>query len=394
MVKELTDQGTQVAREHYGCRGWVFHQNTDLWRVAAPMDGPTWGTFTTGGAWLTTQLWEHYLYSTDTDYLKEIYPVIKGSILFFLDFLIGYPHTNWLVTNPSTSPENFPARPGNGPYYDEVSGINLPGTTICAGSSIDMEILSDLFGDYIEAAKSMHLDSALVKQVSAARSRLRPPLVGKDSLLQEWTEDWGQLEKQHRHLSPLYGLYPGNVFSLKKTPEFIPAIKHSLEERGDDGPGFSITWKMSLWSRLGDGNKAYKLFQNYLKTQCFSSLFAKGGTQFQVDGVFGAAAGITEMLVQSHENTISLLPALPDAWSEGELSGIRLRGGFELMMKWKNKLITDASLMSVAGRSCCIAAGNHLVITCQNKTIKTKKNKDGSIEFPTIAGRIYSIKNS
>ncbi len=391
MVKELTDQGAGVAREHYGCRGWVFHQNTDLWRVAAPMDGPTWGTFTTGGAWLTTQLWEHYLFSMDTSFLKEIYPVMKGSVQFFLDFLVEYPHTKWLVTNPSTSPENFPASPGNGPYYDEVSGITLPGTTICAGSSIDMEILTDLFGYFLKAAQTLHMDTALAQQAFMARARLRPPLVGKDSLLQEWTESWGQLEKQHRHLSPLYGLYPGNVFSLTKTPQLTAAIKQTLKERGDDGPGFSIAWKMALWARLNNGNRADRLFRVYLKNQCFPSLFAKGGTQLQVDAVFGVAAGIIEMLVQSHEGIISLLPALPDEWSEGEVTGICLRGGFELKMKWQNKLLTNIEILSKAGQLCRISAGPHTIVQCNGINIKTKKGKDNSIEFSTTIGNAYVI---
>jgi alpha-L-fucosidase 2 len=272
-----------------------------------------------------------------------------------------------------------------------VSGINLPGTTICAGSSIDMEILSDLFGYFITAAQTLKTDTSLARQVISARARLRPPLVGKDSLLQEWTEDWGQLEKQHRHLSPLYGLYPGNVFSITKTPAFTTAIKQTLEERGDAGPGFSITWKMALWARLFDGNRAYSLFKGYLKNQCFPTLFAKGGTQFQVDGVFGAAAGITEMLVQSQEGIIRLLPALPDQWSEGELNGMRLRRGFELNMKWKNKSITHAEILSGSGQPCRVTAATAFTITCNGKTIKAQKAKDGSMEFPTTRGNVYVL---
>jgi alpha-L-fucosidase 2 len=391
MVKELSDQGAQVAREHYGCKGWVFHQNTDIWRVAAPMDGPTWGTFTTGGAWLCTQLWEHYLFSMDTNYLKQIYPTIKGSVQFFMDFLVEDPRTKWLVTNPSTSPENFPGSPGNGPYFDEVTGSMLPGTTICAGSSIDMEIISDLFNYFISAAKTLGVDQDFAEKAATAKASLRPPLINKDSALQEWSEDWSQLEKQHRHLSPLYGLYPGNMFSPDKTPQFINACKKLLEERGDEGPGFSRTWKMALWARLLDGNRADKLFKGYIKNQCFASLFAKGGTQFQVDAVFGAAAAITEMLVQSQDGVIRLLPALPDEWSEGEMDGILLRGGFELKMKWENKRIVFATLKSKAGQTCRIYSKTDLIVTCLNKTVKTKKMNDGTIAFWTNNGNVYTI---
>jgi len=238
MVKELTDQGSQVARAHYGAGGWVFHQNTDLWRVAAPMDGPTWGTFTVGGAWLTTHLWEHYLYTLDTDYLEEVYPVIKGCVDFFMDFLKEHPNGKWLVTNPSNSPENPPKGPGYRYFYDEVPAFWYF-TTICYGSSIDMQILTDLFGYYAEACRVLNRDAAYARRVLKARARLVPPRIGKDGTLQEWTEDYAQLEEKHRHFSHLYGLYPGHVISAKGTPELIDGCKAVLEQRGDGGTGFS-----------------------------------------------------------------------------------------------------------------------------------------------------------
>ncbi len=229
MVKELMDQGSQVAKEDYGARGWVFHQNTDLWRVAAPMDGPTWGTFTVGGAWLTTHLWEHYLFTLDTNYLKSIYPVMKGSVQFFMDFLVRYPdnNKNWLITCPSTSPENPPKGPGYHYFFDEVTAMYYF-TTICAGSSIDMQILKDLFGYYIQASKILGLDQDFAQKVANARGRLVPPQVGPDGMLQEWAEDYQQAEDKHRHMSPLYGLYPGNVIS-------------SEENSGADNSGKKIT---------------------------------------------------------------------------------------------------------------------------------------------------------
>ncbi|MGM0666539.1 MAG: glycoside hydrolase family 95 protein, partial [Bacteroidota bacterium] len=213
MVKELTDQGSEVAREHYGAGGWVFHQNTDIWRVAAPMDGPTWGTFTTGGAWLTTHLWEHYLYTMDKDYLRDIYPVIKGSVEFFMDFLVEHPNGKWLVTNPSNSPENPPDGPGYSYFFDEVTGMYYF-TTICYGSTIDMQILHDLFGYYVRASEILGKDMFFAEEVRMARERLVPPLIGSDGTLQEWTEDYAQLEDKHRHFSHMYGLYPGKVISV------------------------------------------------------------------------------------------------------------------------------------------------------------------------------------
>ncbi|HNF44694.1 MAG TPA: glycoside hydrolase family 95 protein, partial [Ferruginibacter sp.] len=239
MIGELTDQGSQVAKEHYGARGWVFHQNTDLWRVAAPMDGPTWGTFTVGGAWLCTHVWEHYQYTMDKSFLKEAYPLIEGSVRFFMDFLVPHPNGKWLVTNPSTSPENFPNGGGNKPYFDEVTAGFREGTTICAGSSIDMQILYDLFGYYIEASSVLANKDAFVQQVKTAREKLVPPQIGSDGSLQEWADDWKSLEEHHRHFSHMYGLYPGKVLYEKRTPALIDAYKKVLEERGDGSTGFS-----------------------------------------------------------------------------------------------------------------------------------------------------------
>ncbi|MBS1609067.1 MAG: glycoside hydrolase family 95 protein [Bacteroidetes bacterium] len=391
LVKDLTDQGSQVAKEHYGCNGWVFHQNTDIWKVAAPMDGPTWGTFTVGGAWLCNELWEHYLFTLDKKYLQEIYPVLKGSVQFFMDFLVQHPNGKWLVTNPSTSPENFPASPGNGPYFDEVTGSILPGTTICAGSSIDMQILTDLFGYYAEASGILEIDKEFASKVTAARSRLVPPQIGKDGSLQEWTEDWEQLEKNHRHSSHMYGLYPGNVLSMRRTPEFINACKAVLNNRGDGAAGWSRAWKVALWARLYDGNRANKIFKGYLKEQCYPQLFAMCGTPMQVDGTFGITAGITEMLIQSHEGVIDLLPALPDEWREGEINGVHARGAFELNIKWKEGKLEVAQLFSKQGAVCRIRAHVPVFITGRGKRIKTKMKED-VIEFPTEKGIVYTIE--
>lgn len=393
MVKELTDQGSQVAREHYGADGWVFHQNTDLWRVAAPMDGPTWGTFTVGGAWLTTHLWEHYLYTLDEDYLNEIYPVIKGSVDFFMDFLVEHPNGKWLVTNPSNSPENPPQGPGYKYFYDEVTGMYYF-TTICYGASMDMQILTDLFGYYAEASQILGLDEGYAKDVLEARARLVPPQIGIDGTLQEWTEDYAQLEKSHRHFSHMYGLYPGNVLSAKRTPEFVDGIKAVLEQRGDGGTGFSRGWKMGLWARLYDGERAHKIFKGYIKEQAYPQLFAKCYTPLQVDGTFGVTAGITEMIMQSHEGVIDLLPALPKAWRTGHFDGVCARGAFELDLEWKDRKITRVEVLSKKGQICRINPKTKVKVTSNGKRIRTKVANDGTVEFQTIIGGIYNITAS
>ena len=391
MVKELTDQGAEVAKEHYGAGGWVFHQNTDLWRVAAPMDGPTWGTYTVGGAWLTTHLWEHYLFTQDKEYLKEVYPIIKGSVDFFMDFLVEYPGKDWLVTNPSNSPENPPKGKGYEYFYDEVTGMYYF-TTIVAGATMDMQILKDLFAYYGEASKILEKDGEYAKAVLAARDRFPPSQVGRDGMLQEWTEDYEQMEDKHRHFSHLYGLYPGNVISPVRTPDFIEPVKKVLEQRGDGGTGFSRGWKMSLWARLNDGDRANSIFKGYLKEQCYASLFAKCGKPLQVDGSFGVTAGITEMLIQSHEGYIELLPALPTEWSDGEFKGVCARGGFELDFSWKNKELTSTKVLSKAGERFRLKTNNKVKVFLDGKPISVKKRPNKIIEFSTVKGKTYTIK--
>ena len=390
MIEELTDQGSQVAKEHYGAKGWVFHQNTDIWRVAAPMDGPTWGTFTVGGAWLTTHLWEHYLYTQDKDFLEKVYPIIKGSVDFFMDFLIEHPNGKWLVTNPSNSPENPPDGPGYEYFYDEVTGMYYF-TTITAGATMDIQILKDLFKYYGEAAKILKRDNEYAYEVLESRERLVPSQVGKDGTLQEWMEDYGQLEDKHRHFSHMYGLFPGNVLSKTNTPEFIEPIKAVLEQRGDGGTGFSRAWKMALWARLLDGEKANSIYKSYLQEQCYLSLFAKCNTPLQVDGTLGVTAAISEMLVQSHEDGIELLPALPNEWDSGRFKGVCTRGAFELDMIWKNNAIKSVEVLSKAGKNCKIRTNKRPRIFTDGKQIQIKEN-NGFIEFPTEKGKIYILE--
>ncbi len=291
-----------------------------------------------------------------------------------MDFLVPHPNGKWLVTNPSTSPENFTGSPGNSPYFDETTGSMLPGTTICDGSSIDMEIITDLFTNYAKAAAILGKDTGYAAKVQSTKARLRPPLVGAGGALQEWTEDWPQLEKQHRHSSPLYGLYPGHVFSVRYTPELIDPIKAVLNQRGDNSSmGWSKVWKITFWANLRAGNRADSILNSYL-SEAWPQLFTRGGaTVMQVDGTLGVTAAISEMLVQSNNGYIDLLPALPAGWSEGEFNGVCTVGAFVLDIKWQHNRVISAKVLSRKGGLCRIFTGARMV------------------EFPTVAGGVYKI---
>jgi alpha-L-fucosidase 2 len=390
MIRELTDQGSQVARENYGARGWVFHQNTDLWRVAAPMDGPSWGTFTTGGAWLATHLWEHYLFTGDKAFLAEYYPVLKGSAEFFLDVLVPDPRSGWLVTNPSTSPENFPAVPGQTPFFDEITTFRTT-TSICAGSTIDMAILNDLFGSVAQAADVLGVDGDLKARVLAAKARLAPMQIGRKGNLQEWLEDWDETEKSHRHISGLWGLFPGRQISAQRTPKFAEGSKVVLEQRGLTGNGWSSAWKAACWARLGDGAKALENFTYAMRQYTTTSLFSICSRAMQVDGSFGMSAAVAEMLLQSHEDELAFLPALPAAWKDGEVKGLVARGGFEVGLRWKDGRISDATLLSKNGRSCRVRSAVPLKVTARGRSVSVRSPEPGLIEFKTEPGASYTL---
>lgn len=391
MIKELTEQGREVAREHYGAEGWVFHQNTDLWRVAAPMDGPDWGAFTTGGAWLCTHLWEHYLFCQDKDFLRQIYPVIKGSVEFFFDFLIEHPKYGWLVTNPSTSPENFPDWPGNERFFDEVCAWMSPGTTICAGSTIDMQILSDLFLYMAEAADILAIDQEFKQKVLNTRKKLAPMQIGQNGDLQEWLEDWGQKEKSHRHISNLYGLFPGNQIRVRTTPELAEGCRVVLEQRGLAGNGWSSAWKMACWARLFNGAKSMDNFNYYIHNYVFDNLFAICSKSLQVDGSFGVSAAVAEMILQSHEDEIFLLPALPNFWENGEVRGLCARGGFEVDIKWEKTRLISALILSRKGNKCRLRTRDAVDVFNNGVKIKVKRYDKNLIEFDTKKDEIYKI---
>ena len=394
MIRELTDQGRDVARENYGARGWVLHQNTDLWRVAAPMDGPSWGGFTTGGAWLATHLWEHYLFTGDLAFLREYYPVLKGSAEFFLDFLVPHPKHGWLVTNPSTSPENFPLAPGNDAFFDEVTGSISRGTALVAGSAIDTQILNDLFGYVAEAASVLGTDAEFRARVLEARGRLAPMQVGAKGDLQEWLDDWGQREKSHRHISSLWGLFPGHQISPSRTPKLADAARVVLEQRGLPGNGWASAWKAASWARLGNAARAMDNVDYALHNYTTGSLFSICSKAMQVDGSFGMTAAIAEMLLQSHENELSFLPARHDSWKDGEVEGLRARGGFEIGLRWKAGALEEATVASALGRHCRVRSVQPLSVKSRGKTIRVRRPEANVLEFATSPGAVYVLTAS
>lgn len=344
LIRDVAEAGERTAAEHWGARGWVLHQNTDLWRATAPMDGPSWGAWPVGGAWLSTHLWERYLFDRDTSKLEEVYPLLKGATLFLSDILVPHPDTGFLVTTPSNSPENFPAWPGNGRFFDEVSGLFLKARTMAAGPTMDLEIVRAVFDQFIAASTLMNKDTDLRSVVSDQRDRLAPLQIGKHGQLQEWLEDWDEIEPEHRHLSHLWGLYPGSQITPEGTPEWAQAAAVSIDRRGTGGCGWSYGWKVGLRARLYQGDLANEQFKALLTQSSLPNLFSLCGRALQVDGNFGTTAGMGEMLLQSHRDVIQLLPALPSEWTDGTVRGLRARGGLEVDIVWENGKFVRADI--------------------------------------------------
>lgn len=349
LVAGMVPSGEKTARCFYDAEGWVAHMMTNPWYFTAPGEHASWGATNTGGAWLCEHLWEHYAFTQDKAYLAEVYPLLKGAARFFLSSMIAEPKHGWLVTAPSSSPENAFYMPGS-----------RTAVSACMGPTMDVQLVRELFGNTVRAARILGLDEAFAAELEQAVKKLPPMQISpKGGYLQEWLEDYEEVEIHHRHVSHLFGLYPSNQISLAETPELAEAARKTLERRGDTGTGWSRAWKINFWARLQDGNRAYRLLKNLLTPVAADGkiVYGGGGTYpnlfcahppFQIDGNLGGCAGIAEMLIQSQAGYVELLPALPDSWKDGHFKGLCVRGGGVVDASWEAGKIRHLTLTARA----------------------------------------------
>ena len=358
MVKDMSVAGKQTAKDMYGARGWVAHHNTDIWRATGAIDGPNWGVWSAAGGWTSQHLWEHYLYSGDKNFLASIYPVLKGASTFYVDYLIEHPKYHWLVVNPDESPENTSKAHQN--------------SALDAGVTMTNQIVFELFSTTIKAAEILKKDAAFTDTLKQMRKRLPPMHIGQYGQLQEWLDDIDDPKDNHRHISHLYGLFPSNQISPYRTPQLYSAAKTTLTHRGDVSTGWSMGWKVNWWARMLDGNHAYKLIQNQLSPVKTTGTRYEGGggtynnlfdahPPFQIDGNFGCTSGITEILMQSANGEVHLLPALPDVWQNGSIFGLRAIGGFQIVsMEWKDAKLIKVVIKSTLGGNLRLRVPNEM----------------------------------
>lgn len=380
MVKDLSESGKETAKTMYKSRGWVAHHNTDIWRITGVVDFANAGMWPMGGAWLSQHLWEKYLYNGDKNYLKSIYPILKSATLFYEDFLVEEPTHRWLVVSPSMSPENIP----NGHQ----------GSALASGTTMDNQLMFDLFTKTKKVAGILNVDSDKIKVWDKIISRLPPMKIGKYGQLQEWAEDLDNPKDNHRHVSHLYGLFPSNQINPFTTPELLDACKTVLLHRGDVSTGWSMGWKVNLWAKLLDGNHANKLIKDQLSLVEKDGWGEKGGTYpnlfdahppFQIDGNFGCTSGITEMLLQTQNGFIDIIPALPDEWKNGKISGLKTYGDFEINIVWENNKAKEIIIKSNLGGNCRMRIPNEMELTGKTKLKKAEgKNPNPFFETPEI----------
>lgn len=396
LIRSLQVTGSATAQEFYHTRGWVVHHNSDIWATSNPVGdmgkgSPSWANWYMGGNWLCHHLWEHYAFTRDKNFLREVYPIIKGAVKFTLDWLVKDSGGYW-VTAPSTSPENVFLF-DNGKRGD-----------VQIAATMDMAIIRELLGNTIQAIEILETDTEWKDSLVAVLGKLYPFKIGSNGALQEWSKDFKEAEPSHRHISHLYALHPAALISPTSTPDLAVAAKNTLLFRGDEGTGWSLAWKVNMWARLHDGNHAYQLFRNLLRlTRADSTGYSKGGgvypnlfdahPPFQIDGNFGGTAGVAEMLLQSHSGFIQLLPALPDAWRQGSVKGLVGRGNFVVDLDWKDGILAGAEILSRMGNVCVLRTSMPLTVKGAKFFSNKVEGEGGGYEttFSTIAGKKYSI---
>ena len=380
-TKQLVESGRQTAQAFYGARGWVTHILGNMWDFTAPGEHPSWGATNTSAAWMCEHLFQHYQYTLDKEYLNGVYPVMKEAALFFVDMLVEDPRSKYLVTVPTTSPENS---------YKMPNGKKV---NVCAGSTMDNQILRELFTNTIEAASILGVDKTFSDTLTEMRGRLMPTTIGEDGRIMEWLEPYEEAEPTHRHVSHLYGLYPANEISVARTPELAEAARKSLIVRGDISTGWSMAWKINFWARLCDGEHAYKLLTDLLRPciQKSVNMSNGGGTYpnlfcahppFQIDGNFGGSAGIAEMLIQSNNGFIEILPALPSAWKTGSFEGLCVQGGGEVSASWIDGVIQSTTLKAKTNNTFFIK------LPVNMKGSFSAKHNDKPVELSIVDGLI------